>query len=114
MKSSTERKKKIHVPAGWESKKRREEEEAGGGGDELLYDTDLAGALCVYKTTHCWGGFGIDAGNGSSSNAPTSNASSGRCGFRRVTALGYGVSRWPSVESAPRGLIGALRIDPIT
>lgn len=51
-------------------------------------------------------GVGVGDGDG--------NACSGRCGFRRVTTLGYGVSRWPSVEGAPRGLIGAPRIDPIT
>ncbi|KAL2713471.1 hypothetical protein V1478_017169, partial [Vespula squamosa] len=60
---------------------------------------------CILRVRHVVGS-GVGVGDG--------DACSGRCGFRRVTTLGYGVSRWPSVEGAPRGLIGAPRIDPIT
>ncbi|KAF7383038.1 hypothetical protein HZH68_014887 [Vespula germanica] len=94
-------------------KGKREEKSGEAGGEELLYDTDLAVAIpsglgvpevhSTYKI-RCWWCVGVDDGD----------ACSGRCGFRRVTTLGYGVSRWPSVEGAPRGLIGAPRIDPIT
>nr|KAF7398014.1 hypothetical protein H0235_016022 [Vespula pensylvanica] len=63
----------------------------------------VPGVRSTYKI-RCWWCVGVGDGD----------ACSGRCGFRRVTTLGYGVSRWPSVEGAPRGLIGAPRIDPIT
>ncbi|KAL2749586.1 hypothetical protein V1477_002526, partial [Vespula maculifrons] len=105
---------RVSSAAGTSRRNGKREEKSG---EELLYDTDLASSFAsaipsglgvpgIYSTykIRCWWCVGVGDGD----------ACSGRCGFRRVTTLGYGVSRWPSVEGAPRGLIEAPRIDPIT